>query len=107
MMMLSLCKEYYQLMLAQGVLMGTSMGMMSFPALAAVSQFLDKKRAAALGLVISGSSIGGIVLPIAVSRMIRTPSLGFPWAVRIIGFIMLPLLAFAILTVKARLPPRT
>ena len=86
--------------------MGVTMGLMMFPAMAAVSQFFDKKRAAALGITISGSSIGGIVLPIALSRMMRS-SLGFAWSVRIVGFIMVPLLAFAIITLKSRLPPRT
>jgi MFS family permease len=60
-MMLSLCDQYWQIMLVQGVLMGIVMGLLQFPAFAAVSQYFDKKRAAALGVVVSGSSIGGIV----------------------------------------------
>lgn len=103
-MMTSLCKEYWQFMLAQGLLLGLGMGLMVFPAMTAVSQFFDKKRAAALGLAVSGSSIGGIVMPIILSKMLRS-SLGFGWSVRIIGFIMLPFLIFAIFTIKARLPP--
>lgn len=87
--------------------MGTVMGFLQFPALAAVSQFFNKKRAAALGIVISGSSIGGVVIPIALSKMLNGTTIGFSWAVRIIGFVMIPLLAFACLTVRSRLPPRT
>lgn len=94
-------------MLTQGVLLGTTMGFLMFPAMAAVSQYFDKKRAAALGLAISGSSIGGVVIPIALSKMLNDTSLGFGWSVRIIGFIMLPLLGLACVAVKARLPPRT
>jgi MFS family permease len=60
-MMLSLCDQYWQIMLVQGVLMGIVMGLLQFPAFAAVSQYFDKKRAAALGVVVSGSSIGGVV----------------------------------------------
>ncbi|KAF7556708.1 hypothetical protein G7Z17_g1239 [Cylindrodendrum hubeiense] len=105
-MMVSICTEYWHFMLAQGVLMGTAMGLLTFPSLAALSQHFEKKRAAALGVAISGSSIGGVVIPIALSRMLTKSSLGFGWTVRIIGFIMLPLLAFACVAVTARLPPR-
>ncbi|KAH6886287.1 major facilitator superfamily domain-containing protein [Thelonectria olida] len=106
-MMLSLCSKYWQLMLVHGVLIGAIMGVLMFPAIAAVSQYFEKKRAAVLGLAISGSSIGGIVVPIALSKMLNESSLGFGWTVRIIGFVMLPLLAFACITIKPRLPPRT
>ncbi|KAL4963680.1 MCT family MFS transporter [Aspergillus stella-maris] len=105
-MMTSLCTEYYQFMLAQGVLVGITTGFLQFPAFAAVSQYFDKKRAAALGLAVAGSSIGGVVLPIALSKMLNSSSLGFGWSIRIIGFIMLPMMAFSCLTVTARLPPR-
>lgn len=82
------------------------MGLIQFPAMAAVTQWFDKKRAAALGIMISGSSIGGVVLPIALSKMLNSNDLGFGWSVRIIGFILIPLLAFSCVTVKARLPPQ-
>lgn len=107
MMMMSLCDKYWQLMLTQGVMMGTAMGFLMFPALAAVSQYFDKRRAAALGLAVSGSSVGGIVLPIALSKMLNSSSLGFGWSVRIVAFAILPLLSISCVTIKARLPPRS
>ncbi|RAO65361.1 uncharacterized protein BHQ10_001373 [Talaromyces amestolkiae] len=106
MMMLSLCKTYWQFMIVQGVLMGILMGLLQFPAFAAVSQYFQKKRAAALGLAVSGSSIGGIIIPIVLSKLLNGTSLGFGWSVRIIGFIILPFMVFACASVKARLPPR-
>lgn len=93
-------------MLVQGVLMGLVMGLLQFPAFAAVFQYFEKNRAGALGLVVSGSSIGGIIIPIALSRMLNGSSLGHGWSVRIVGFIILPLMVFSCMTVKARLPPR-
>jgi MFS family permease len=105
-MMTSLCHKYWQFMLSQGVLMGIAMGLIQFPAMAAVTQYFDKKRAAALGAAISGSSIGGVVMPIALSKMLNSTNIGFGWSVRIIGFIVIPLLAFSCVTVKPRLPPR-
>ncbi|KAJ9149104.1 MFS general substrate transporter [Pleurostoma richardsiae] len=105
-MMVSLCDEYWQFILAQGLLLGLTMGFMQFPAFAAVAQFFDKKRAAALGLAVAGSSVGGVVFPIALSKMLNSSSLGFGWSVRIIAFVMLPTLGFSCFTVRARLPPR-
>ncbi|KAH8900474.1 MFS general substrate transporter [Thozetella sp. PMI_491] len=107
MMMLSLCKTYWQIMLVQGVLMGVAMGFMQIPAFAAASQYFDKKRAAAIGFIVSGSSVGGIVIPIAITKMLNSSSLGFGWSVRVIGFLIMPFMLFACITVKARVPPRT
>ncbi|KAI2783948.1 MFS general substrate transporter [Daldinia loculata] len=106
-MMTSLCKEYWQFMLAQGVLMGTVMGFLQLPAMAALSQFFNKKRAAALGIAVAGSSLGGVIFPIALSKMLNGTSLGFGWSVRIIGFVTIPLLGFACVAITSRLPPRT
>ncbi|KAL2859849.1 MCT family MFS transporter [Aspergillus lucknowensis] len=106
-MMTSLCSKYWHFMVAQGVLVGISTGMLQFPAMAAVSQYFDKKRAAALGVAVAGSSVGGVIFPIALSKMLNDSSLGFGWSLRIIAFIMLPMMAISCLTVTARLPPRT
>jgi MFS family permease len=105
-MMTSICKEYWQFMLAQGVLAGLSMSVMQVPAFAAVSQYFDKKRATAIGLVVSGSSIGGIVFPIALSKMLNDSTIGFGWSVRIMAFVITPLLGFSCFAITARFPPR-
>ncbi|EIT74471.1 monocarboxylate transporter [Aspergillus oryzae 3.042] len=101
------CKTYWQIMLVQGVLMGVVTGFLQFPAFPAVSQWFDKRRAAALGIAAAGSSVGGIAIPIALSKMLNGSSLGFGWSVRIIGFLIMPIMAFACLTVNRRLPPST
>ncbi|KUI54583.1 putative transporter MCH4 [Cytospora mali] len=106
-MMTSICREYYQFMLAQGVLMGLSMGMLMFPSMAALPQYFHKKRGGAMGIAIAGSSLGGVIFPIALGKMLNSSSdLSFGWAVRIIGFIVLPVLTFSSVTIKARFPPR-
>lgn len=105
-MMTSLCTEFWQFVLAQGLLGGLSAGMVMQPSLGAVGQYFDKKRTAAVGCGIAGSSIGGVVLPIAMSKMLEHSNLGFAWTVRIIGFVILALLTPACIAVKARLPPR-
>ena len=105
-MMTSICKEYWQFMLAQGILTGLAVGFLMFPALAAVPQWFDKKRGAAMGMAIAGSSLGAVIFPIVLSNLLTKTDIGFGWSVRITGFIMLPVLTFSVLTVRARLPPR-
>lgn len=93
-MMISLCKTFWQFLLAQGVLLGISMSLVSWPMLALVGKTVDpKNRAAAMGIVLGGSSLGGIIWPIAIDQMLKKPSLGFPWTMRIVAFIMIPLFA--------------
>jgi MFS family permease len=101
----SICKEYYQFMLCQGILGGLGMGATMAPCFAATSQYFNKKRGAALGLVISGSSLGGVIWPIVLNKLLNS-SLSFGWSIRICGFAMLAFLGISILGIKSRLPPR-
>lgn len=105
-MMTSLCHTYYQILLAQGVLGGLSMGMSMAPALAATGQYFHKNRGAAMGIAVGGSSLGGVIFPIALSHMLYNPRLGFAWTVRILGFIMLAIFVPACFAIRARLPSR-
>ncbi|KAI4942059.1 hypothetical protein J4E91_010257 [Alternaria rosae] len=105
-MMLSLCSEYYQFFLAQSVLMGSSVVFLQTPAFAVMGHYFDKRRAAALGIVVSGSSIGGVIFPIVLSKLLNDSSLSFGWCIRIIAFIMLPFMMFACFVIKPRIPPR-
>ncbi len=53
-----------------------------------------------MGILSTGSSIGGVVFPIMVSRLIA--SVGYGWAMRTCAFMISLLLFIAILTVRAR-----
>ncbi|XXG96376.1 hypothetical protein Hte_002658 [Hypoxylon texense] len=105
-MLTSICSKYFHFVLAQGILGGLANGMVLNPAMAATSQYFQKKRGAAIGLAIAGSSIGGVIFPLALARMMNNTVLGFSWAVRIIGFIILALSIIICLLVKERLPHR-
>ena len=100
-MMTSLCEEFYQFLLAQGVVLGISMGLATWPMLALVGQYIKVKRAAAMGIVLAGSSLGGVIWPIAIDRLINAPSIGFPWTMRIVGFIMIPCFIFSCAAAKS------
>ncbi|KAI1874361.1 hypothetical protein JX265_004569, partial [Neoarthrinium moseri] len=62
-----------------------------------------KRRALALGIVASGSSTGGVVLPILMDQLI--PKIGFPWIMLFVGFVILALCGVACVTGRTRLPP--
>lgn len=104
--MTSLCTEYYQFVLAQGIMGGVASGMLFTPVISCVSQYFQKRRATALGVAITGSSTGGVIFPIALNRMLKNPALGFGWSVRIVGFIILTMMTISVLTIENRLPHR-
>lgn len=58
MMMTSICKEYWQVILAQGVVTGIGMGCMMLPSVAVMPQYFKTRRAFATGIAASGSSLG-------------------------------------------------
>jgi MFS family permease len=100
-MMISLCHSFWQFLLAQGVLLGISMALCTWPMVALVGQYFKRSRAAATGMVIAGSSLGGIIWPIVIDRLLNNTRLGFPWTMRILGFIMIPLLVFSCAAAKS------
>jgi MFS family permease len=61
--MTSLCKTYWQLFLAQGITVGLGIGTIFLPSVSIIPQWFQRRRAFATGIVISGSSIGGICFP--------------------------------------------
>ena len=103
-MMASLSTEYYQLLLAQGVCSALGASAVFYGAMSSVGTWFFRHRAAAYGIMASGSSLGGVIFPIMVSKLI--PQIGFPWTMRTAAFTILGMLIIANLTVKSRLTPR-
>jgi len=103
-MMISLCHSFWQFLLTQGVLLGISMALATWPMIALVGQYFKRSRAAATGFVVAGSSLGGIVWPIMIDRLLNTTSIGFPWTMRIIGFAMIPFLILSCVAAKSPEP---
>lgn len=71
--------------------------------LSTASTWFHKKRAFAFGILLTGTSIGGVAMPICLEHLLN--SLGFDWAIRVCTFINLALLVIALPTVTSRLPP--
>ncbi|KAJ5779753.1 hypothetical protein N7457_007473 [Penicillium paradoxum] len=103
-MMASLSTEYYQFLLAQGICSPFGASAIFSASINSASTWFAKRRAFALGIVASGSSLGGVIFPIMVTRLI--PQVGFAWAMRICAFLILFMLGIANLTLKSRLPHR-
>ncbi|KAJ5574608.1 monocarboxylate permease [Penicillium hetheringtonii] len=103
-MMASLSTEYYQFILAQGICSPIGASAIFNASINSVSGWFAKRRAFALGITASGSSLGGVIFPIMVSKLI--PQVGFGWAMRICAFLILFMLAIANVTIKSRLKPQ-
>lgn len=78
--------------------------MIFFPALGTITTWFFRKRAFAFGIVAAGSSLGGVILPIMVQRLID--EVGFAWSMRITAFLILFLMIIANLTITSRMPPQ-
>ena len=103
-MMVSLSSEYYQFFLAQSIVSSIGSSAVFNACVSSLTTWFFKRRAAAFGIMVSGSSLGGVVLPIMMDKLIA--QIGFPWMMRTMGFIFLALMLVSCLTVKSRLPPR-
>ncbi|KAJ6461855.1 MFS general substrate transporter [Mycena vitilis] len=103
--MLSLCQreQLYQIFLAQGVGLGLGAGIVYIPSVAVISHYFQKRRALAMTIVASGSSLGSVVHPIMLNNLFR--SLGFANGVRTSAGLVGGLLIIACLLMRPRLPP--
>lgn len=59
-MMLSMCHEYYQVLLAQGLCIGLGAGCIFIPGVAILSTYFNTKLALANGIAAAGSGLGGL-----------------------------------------------
>ncbi|KAI1177764.1 MFS general substrate transporter [Nemania sp. FL0916] len=103
MFLLSITSQYWQVFLTQALLMGVGFGCVYLPAPAIVSQYFHARAALAMGATSTGSAIGGIIYPIIFTQL--QPRLGFGWATRILGFIILATSLIPVLLMKSKASP--
>ncbi|EJD37704.1 MFS general substrate transporter [Auricularia subglabra TFB-10046 SS5] len=84
--MLSLAKpqQYYAIFLSQGVGVGVGLGCIFLPTHGVLALHFKTKRSMAMGLAFSGASVGSLVLPLMVNRLLHG-SLGFANGVRVLA----------------------
>ena len=121
MILTSFCSQYWQVLCSQGLLLGLGSGCLFVPSVAVLPTYFDKRQRLALGVGAAGSAFGmptlqkhdwnahveagGIIFPIMFQRL--QPRIGFGWTTRIIGLIMLALLALPVLGMRMRVRPST
>lgn len=103
--MVSLSTEYWHFFLAQGLLMPIGGSAVNTAAMSCLVTWFHRRRALVFGIMMSGSSVGGIVLPIMLTRLIAR--VGFPWAIRAAALVFAVLLSVACVTIRSRLAPAT
>ncbi|OCK73131.1 monocarboxylate permease-like protein, mch4 [Lepidopterella palustris CBS 459.81] len=104
MMMLSLCTEYWQALLAQAFCVGIGAGLLFVPTVSLLPTYFNTHLGLAVGIASSGSSLGGVIYPIVLYRLIG--QIGFPWAVRCVAFIALAtfIVPLAVMRIRVRVP---
>ncbi|KAF7301923.1 MFS general substrate transporter [Mycena indigotica] len=104
--LLSLAKphHFYQNFLAQSCGMGIGMGTIFLPSLSVAAHYFKRRRGIAVGIMLSGSSVGAVIYPVMINHLFS--SVGFAWGVRAVSFLDTGLLLCANLIMKTRLAPR-
>ncbi|CAO3647405.1 unnamed protein product [Mucor hiemalis] len=95
--------QIWHLYLTQGLLFGVGASCIYVAIMGVAPQWFTKHRGLALGLIASGSGIGGLVIPFIMTSI--NSSLGPGWTYRILGFICLFCDGLACFFVKERNPP--
>ncbi|QRV99536.1 transporter MCH4 [Ceratobasidium sp. AG-Ba] len=63
--------EYYQVFLPQAIGLGLSQGLLFLPSVGVISHHFKKRRSLAMGIVLTGSSCGGIIFPVMLNNIIK------------------------------------
>lgn len=79
-MMTSLCTEYYQFILAQGICSPLGLNCIFQAGTSTIPTWFLKKRGLAYGIMAAGSGLGGIIFPIMATHLI--PQIGYAWTMR-------------------------
>ncbi len=96
----SVSTTYWQLLLSHGICVGLGGGIVLIPCLSVVGTYFVKRRPLALAICAIGNSAGGLVFAAILQNMI--PNVGFAWAMRTVGIVMIAILVPANLVLKPR-----
>lgn len=102
-MMLSLCQEYWQVVLAQGFVIGIGAGCLFVPALAVAQPYFSTRLPLALGIIGTGSSIGCVIYAVIFINLIDR--VGFAWTIRALGFVALGVLSIPVAVLRMHAKP--
>ncbi|KAK9369541.1 major facilitator superfamily domain-containing protein [Lipomyces kononenkoae] len=103
-MLTSICQTFGPILVCQGIVASTGAACVFNASVGSVSSWFKTRRAMALGIMSSGSSLGGIIFPILIRRL--TVQSTFGWTMRACGFLVLGLLIISNFTVTSNVVPR-
>lgn len=103
-MTLSVCTSYWQVLLAQAFCIGLGNGCLYIPLVAIIPQYFSSRRPIAIAIAASGSSLGGVLSPI-IFRQLQS-RIGFGWATRTLGLIVLVTTFFSLCVMRVRETPK-
>lgn len=81
----SWAKEFWQLLLSQGLCFGYGMGFLFVGSVGIIPQWFTTRRSLANGIGAAGSGLGGLMYSLSTQAIIQRASLG--WAFRVLGII--------------------
>ncbi|KAJ8110507.1 hypothetical protein ONZ43_g5851 [Nemania bipapillata] len=100
-MLTSISTAYWSIFLAQGALTGLGTSFLAIPSIAIVPPyFKPARRPLVMGTATLGSGLAATIYPVIFQSL--QPVIGFPWAVRVQGFISFALCLFAVIVARPR-----
>ena len=94
----SFCTQLWQFILTQGVLLGCGTCLTYIPAVTVAPQWFDQRRGLAMGIVLSGTGVGGVVWAPLLRYLNST--MGFRNALRLTGAIAFVLISLSALALR-------
>lgn len=80
-------KQIWHLVLTQGFLYGIGSSMLYFPILSVTPEYFDTHRGGAMGIVLSGAGVGGVIFSTVIQALIE--KVGVRWSLRFLCFLNL------------------
>lgn len=100
-MLASICTEFWQVFICEGVMVGLSFAMIFIPATLILPTWFDKRKSAAMGLAVAGAGLGGVVFSLSLNKVIQETG-DQKWALRMVGFITFGVSLFASFFLRPR-----
>ncbi|CAO3611494.1 unnamed protein product [Cunninghamella echinulata] len=96
----SFSEEVWHLYMTQSIIHGTGSALLYIVSMSISPQWFEKRRGLAMGVMVSGSGLGGLVTPFIMNEL--NENLGGAWCYRILGIITFVISMIATLLLKEK-----